>query len=80
MAPNQNEFSVFDLIWEEIIICLVLPKKSCHYAPYIFAMIKEVIGVAILIDKGHQVYKSKKVQELLIQTSSAVSRLIFNFV
>jgi hypothetical protein len=40
MAPNKNEFSVFDLIWEEIIIYSVSPKKGCHYAPYIFAMIK----------------------------------------
>jgi hypothetical protein len=62
MAPNQNEFSVFDFIWEEIIICSVSPKKSCHNAPYIFAMIKEVTGVEILIDKGHQVYKPKKGQ------------------
>jgi hypothetical protein len=42
MAPNQNEFSVFDFIWKESIICLVSPNKSCHYAPYIFSMIKEV--------------------------------------
>jgi hypothetical protein len=60
MAPEQHEFSVFDFIWEEIIICFVSPKKSCHYAPYIFAMIKQVTGVEILIDKGHQQYKQKK--------------------
>jgi hypothetical protein len=62
MAPNQNEFNVFDFIWEEIIICLVSPKKSCPYAPYIFTMIKEDTGVEILTDKGHQVYKPKKGQ------------------
>jgi hypothetical protein len=62
MAPNQNEFSVFDFIWGEIIICSVSPKKSWHYAPYIFAMIKEVTGVEILTDKGHQVYKPNKGQ------------------
>jgi hypothetical protein len=60
MAPNQNEFSVFNFICEEIIICSVSPKKSCHYGPYIFAMIKEVTRVEILTDKGHQVYKPKK--------------------
>jgi hypothetical protein len=60
MTPIQNEFSFFDFIWEKIIICLVSPKKSCHYAPYIFAMIKEVTHVEILTDKGHQVYKPKK--------------------
>jgi hypothetical protein len=60
MAPNKNEFSVFDFIWEEIIICSVSPKKGCHYAFYIFAMIKEVTCVEILTNKGHQVYKPKK--------------------
>jgi hypothetical protein len=62
MAPNKNEFSVFDFIWEEIIICTISPKKGCHYAPYIFAMIKEVTSINILTDKGHQVYKPKKGQ------------------
>jgi hypothetical protein len=62
MAPNKNDFRVFDLIWEEIIICSVSPKKGCHYAPYIFAIIKEVTGVNILTDKGHQVYKPNKGQ------------------
>jgi hypothetical protein len=62
MAPNKNEFSMFDFIWEEIITCSVSPKKGCHYVPYIFAMIKEVTGVEILTDKGHQVCKPKKDQ------------------
>lgn len=31
MTPNMNEFSVFDLIWEEIIMCLVSPKKLPLY-------------------------------------------------
>jgi hypothetical protein len=62
MAPNKNEFSVFDIIWEEIIICSISPNKNCHYAPYIFAMINEVTCVNILTDKGHQVYKPKKGQ------------------
>jgi hypothetical protein len=34
MAPNMNEFSVFNFIWEEIIICSVSAKKDCHYAPF----------------------------------------------
>jgi hypothetical protein len=42
--------------------CSILPKKEYHYAPDIFAMIKEVTGVNILTDKGHQVYKPKKGQ------------------
>ena len=55
MAPNQGQFSIFDFIWEEIIVCSVSPKKGCHYAPYIFHMITEVTEVDILTDKGHQV-------------------------
>jgi hypothetical protein len=71
MDPNQNEFSIFDFIWEEIIICSVSPKKCCHYAQYIFTMIKEVTGVEILTDKGHQVYKPKKCQlERLLKLGS----------
>jgi len=53
MDPNQEEFSVFDFIWEKIIFTSVSPKKDCHYAPYIFFMIKEVTGINILMDKGH---------------------------
>ena len=30
MSPNQEEFSVFDFIWEEIIFTSVSPKKGCH--------------------------------------------------
>jgi len=59
MVPNQGQFSIFDFIWEEIIVCSVSPKKGCHYAPNIFHMITEVTGVDILIDKGHQVYKQQ---------------------
>ena len=71
MAPNQTEFSVFDFIWEEIIITSVSPKMGCHYAPYIFFMIKEVTGVNILTDKGHQVYKpSKRTLERLLMIGS----------
>jgi hypothetical protein len=62
MAPNQNKFSVFNFIWEEIIICSVSLKKNYHYAPYMFAMIKYMTGVEILTDKVHQIYKSKKSQ------------------
>jgi hypothetical protein len=33
MALEQLDFSVFDFIWEEIIVCLVSANKSCQYAP-----------------------------------------------
>ena len=60
LGPNQPEFSVFDFIWEEIIICSVSPKKGCHYAPYIFHMITEVTGLDIMTDKSHQVNRPSK--------------------
>lgn len=60
MAPRKEEFSMFDLIWEEIIICFYSPRKSCHYAPYIFSLIKSVTTLDILMDKDHPVYKLKK--------------------
>jgi uncharacterized protein YozE (UPF0346 family) len=39
MAPYQEHFSVFDFIWEEIIVCFVSTNKSCQYSPWIFKMI-----------------------------------------
>jgi hypothetical protein len=57
MAPGKEDFSVFDFIWEEIIVCSVSANKSCQYAPWIFKMICEVIRVDILTDKPHSWYK-----------------------
>ena len=42
MTPGATKFSVFDFLWEEIIFTSISPKRGCHYAPYIFLMIKEV--------------------------------------
>lgn len=75
MHPDKGDFNVFDFIWEEIIICSYSPKKSCHYASYIFAMIKEVTNLDILIDKAHPVYKPKKGQlERLLKIGSHAIR------
>jgi hypothetical protein len=60
MAPGKEDFSVFDFIWEEIIVCSVSANKSCQYAPWIFKMICEVTGVDILTDKPHPWYKPNK--------------------
>jgi hypothetical protein len=60
MAPGKEKFSVFDFIWEEIIVCSVSANKSCQYAPWIFKMICEVTGVDILTDKTHTWYKPNK--------------------
>jgi hypothetical protein len=60
MAPGKEAFSVFDFIWEEIIVCSVSANKSCQYAPWIFKMIREVTGVDILTDKPRSWYKPNK--------------------
>jgi hypothetical protein len=60
MAPGKEDFSVFDFIWEEIIVFSVSANKSCQYAPWIFKMICEVTGVDILTDKPHRWYKPNK--------------------
>ena len=60
MTPGSSEFSVFDFLWEEIISTSISPKKGCHYAPYIFHMIREVIGINILADQNHLVYRPNK--------------------
>jgi len=60
MSPDAYEFSVFDFLWEEIISTSISPKKGCHYAPYIFHMIREVIGINILADQNHLVYRPNK--------------------
>ena len=60
MTPGATKFSVFDFLWEEIIFTSISPKRGCHYAPYIFLMIKEVTGINILADQNHLVYKPSK--------------------
>jgi hypothetical protein len=60
MALGQEPFSVFDFIWEEIIVCSMATNKSCQYAPWIFKMICEVTGVNICSDKVHTYYKPNK--------------------
>jgi len=53
MTPGSSEFNMFDFLWEEIIGTSISPKRGCHYAPYIFHMIKEVTGINILADQNH---------------------------
>jgi hypothetical protein len=60
MALRKEDFSIFDFIWEKIIVCSVSANKSCQYAPWIFKMICEVTGVDILTDKPHGWYKPNK--------------------
>ena len=53
MAPGKPKFKVFNFIWNEIIYCSHDASSGCHYAPYIFHMIKHVTGINILTDKLH---------------------------
>jgi uncharacterized protein YozE (UPF0346 family) len=67
MAPGKENFSVFDFIWEEIIVCSVSANNSYQYAPWIFKMICEVTGIDILTDKPHSWYKPSEgnIEQLL---------------
>lgn len=60
LSPGQPDFSVFDFIWEEIIVNSVSSNMGCKYAPWIFYMICKVTGVRIKYDKEHTVYKPAK--------------------
>jgi hypothetical protein len=60
MGPDGEEFSVFDFIWKDIIVCSVSTNKSCQYSPWIFRMICEVVEVNILTDQTHTWYKPNK--------------------
>jgi hypothetical protein len=60
MALGKESFSVFDFIWEEVIVYSVSANQSCQYAPWIFNMICEVTGIDILTNKSHSWYKPNK--------------------
>src|SRR6185312_7981164 len=42
MALGKRKFAVMEFIWNEIITCASDSSSACHYAPYIFHMIKNV--------------------------------------
>ena len=42
MAPGKPKFAVMEFVWNEIIGCSYDSSSVCHYAPYIFHMIKTV--------------------------------------
>jgi hypothetical protein len=67
MAPDSRKFSVGSFIWEEIVRCSIDAKSRCHYAPYIFHMIKQVTQLKILPDKEHKSYNTfqGKIEQLL---------------
>jgi hypothetical protein len=67
MAPSQCQFNVCDFLWQEIISCSHDPSSGCHYAPYIFHMIKHMTNLNIKGGTSHGAYKSStgKIEQLL---------------
>ena len=76
MAPGMPKFLVFEFIWNEIIHCSHDGSNGCHYAPYIFYMIKKMTGLEILTDMPHNSYSSPrgKIEQLLKIGAKATSR------
>jgi len=73
MAPGKPKFAVMEFIWNEILECSYDSIGACHYAPYIFHMIKTVTQLNILHSNLHAPYrtsKSKIEQALHIGTHS----------
>ena len=60
MAPERSKFAVMEFIWNEIIACSSDSSSACHYAPYIFYMIKTVTQLNILHSTIHLSYHSSK--------------------
>ena len=56
MAPGRCKFAVMEFIWNEIIACSSDSSSACHYAPYIFHMIKTVTQLNIVHSTFHVSY------------------------
>jgi hypothetical protein len=60
MAPDRPKFAVMEFIWHEIIACSSDPSSACHYAPYVFHMIKVATQLNIVPNITHMAYRSNK--------------------
>ena len=60
MAPGKPKFAVMEFIWNEILECSYDSTSACHYAPYIFHMIKTVTQLNILHSTIHASYHTSK--------------------
>ena len=60
MAPGKRKFAVMEFNWNEIVTCASDPTSACHYAPYIFHMIKTETKLNILHSTIHVSYRSNK--------------------
>jgi hypothetical protein len=50
MAPDQPKFNACHFLWNEIIICSHTSSSGCHYAPYIFMMVKHATKLDLKTD------------------------------
>ena len=60
MTPGKRKFAVMEFIWNEIISCSSDSSSACHYAHYIFHMIKTVTQLNIVHSTFHVSYHSSK--------------------
>ena len=60
MAPGKPKFAVMEFVWNEILGCSYDSTSACHYAPYIFHMIKTVTQLNILHSNLHMPYRTSK--------------------
>ena len=60
MAPGKRKFAVMEFIWNEIISCSSDSSSACHYATYIFHMIKTVTQFNIVHSTVHVSYHTTK--------------------
>ena len=82
MAPGKPKFAVMEFCWNEILECSYDSTSACHYAPYIFYMIKTLTQLNILHSTLHAPYhtsKGKIEQALHIGTYSTGIRPIGDF-
>jgi hypothetical protein len=59
MAPNQPQFNACHYLWSEIIACSY-QGSACHYAPYVFAMVKHTSKLNLQWDNEHKKYNTPK--------------------
>jgi hypothetical protein len=60
MTPGQPKFNVCHFLWNEIIIFSHTSSSGCHYAPYIFMMVKHAAKLYLKTDVVHEPYKTCK--------------------
>jgi hypothetical protein len=57
MAPSQPQFNACHFLWSEIIECSH-KDSTCHYAPYIFHLVKHVTKLKLQADIKHKPYNT----------------------